>query len=132
LKSRHSAAIAVPLAWKSLHPDFIKITGMENVKEFNAVKFDQYGGLDVLHLEKVPLPAPGQGEALVKVKAAGINPGESAIREGLMAKQWPATFPSGQGSDFAGVVEQLGSGVTALQAASAALSSSSRAISAQP
>jgi len=85
---------------------------MEKAKEFNAVKFDRYGGLDVLHLEKVPLPAPGRDEALVKVKAAGINPGESAIREGLMAKRWPATFPSGQGSDFAGVVEQLGPGVT--------------------
>lgn len=85
---------------------------MENVKEFNAVKFDHYGGLDVLHLEKIPLLAPGQGEALVKVKAAGINPGETAIREGLMAKRWPATFPSGQGSDFAGVIGQLGSGVT--------------------
>jgi NADPH:quinone reductase-like Zn-dependent oxidoreductase len=85
---------------------------MENGKKFNAVKFDHYGGLDVLHIEQVPLPVPGAGEALVRIKAAGINPGESAIREGLMAKQWPATFPSGQGSDFAGVIEQVGPGVT--------------------
>jgi NADPH:quinone reductase-like Zn-dependent oxidoreductase len=45
------------------------------------------------------------------MKAAGINPGEAMIREGAFAKQWPATFPSGQGSDLAGVVEAVGSGV---------------------
>jgi NADPH:quinone reductase-like Zn-dependent oxidoreductase len=45
------------------------------------------------------------------MKAAGINPGEAAIREGAFAKQWPATFPSGQGSDLAGVVEAVGSAV---------------------
>jgi NADPH:quinone reductase-like Zn-dependent oxidoreductase len=87
---------------------------MEKDKKFKAVKFDEYGGLDVLHVEELPLPAPGQGEALVKVKAAGINPGESSIREGLMAKRWPATFPSGQGSDFAGIIEKLGPGVSNL------------------
>src|SRR5580658_2062940 len=87
---------------------------MEKNEKFKAVKFDKYGGLDVLHVEELPLPAPGQGEALVKVKAAGINPGESSIREGLMAKRWPATFPSGQGSDFAGIIEKLGPGVSNL------------------
>ncbi|HVV73917.1 MAG TPA: alcohol dehydrogenase catalytic domain-containing protein, partial [Verrucomicrobiae bacterium] len=84
---------------------------MEKIKKFKAVKFDRYGDLDVLHIAEVPLPAPGQGEVLVRVKAAGINPGESSIREGLFAKSWPAVFPSGQGSDFAGVVEKVGQGV---------------------
>jgi hypothetical protein len=46
------------------------------------------------------------------VKAAGINPGEISIRKGVFAERWPATFPSGQGSDFAGVVDQTGRGVT--------------------
>src|SRR3984957_20866398 len=45
------------------------------------------------------------------MKAAGIIPGEAAIREGVFAKQWPATFPSGQGSDLAGIVEVVGSAV---------------------
>jgi NADPH:quinone reductase-like Zn-dependent oxidoreductase len=45
------------------------------------------------------------------VRAAGINPGESKIREGLLHERWPATFPSGQGSDLAGVVEAVGAGV---------------------
>jgi NADPH:quinone reductase-like Zn-dependent oxidoreductase len=51
---------------------------------------------------------------LVRVKAAGINPGEAKIRDGLLRELWPATFPSGQGSDFAGVVERVGPGVGAV------------------
>lgn len=49
---------------------------------------------------------------LVVVKAAGINPGEESVRKGLMHEMWPATFPSGEGTDFAGVIEELGEGVT--------------------
>jgi NADPH:quinone reductase-like Zn-dependent oxidoreductase len=45
---------------------------------------------------------------LVKVKAAGINPGEAMIRQGFLHDRWPATFPSGQGSDLAGVVVETG------------------------
>ncbi|MDB5007390.1 MAG: Zn-dependent oxidoreductase, NADPH:quinone reductase [Mucilaginibacter sp.] len=76
-----------------------------------AVKFEKYGGLEVLQLEEVPRPVPNTGEVLVKVKAAGINPGEAAIREGKLAKQFPTTFPSGEGSDFAGIIETIGSDV---------------------
>ena len=76
-----------------------------------AVQFDQYGDIDVLEVRDVARPRPGNGEVLVEVKAAGINPGEAAIRNGFMHAQWPATFPSGQGSDFAGVVAETGSGV---------------------
>jgi NADPH:quinone reductase-like Zn-dependent oxidoreductase len=76
-----------------------------------AVRFDRYGGIDVLDVVEVPAPVPGPGQLLVRVKAAGINPGESKIREGLLHERWPATFPSGQGSDLAGIVEQLGDGV---------------------
>jgi NADPH:quinone reductase-like Zn-dependent oxidoreductase len=73
-----------------------------------TVRFDQYGPVDVLKLEDVPQPVPESGEALVRIKAAGINPGEAKIREGALHSRWPATFPSGQGSDLAGVVEQVG------------------------
>jgi len=76
-----------------------------------AVKFEKYGGLDVLQLEEVPLPAPKDKQVLVKVKAAGINPGEASIREGKLDKQFPTTFPSGEGSDFAGIIEEVGTGV---------------------
>jgi NADPH:quinone reductase-like Zn-dependent oxidoreductase len=73
-----------------------------------AVRFDQYGGTDVLKVVDVDAPVPGPGQLLVRVKATAINPGESKIREGRLHERWPATFPSGQGSDLAGVVEQLG------------------------
>jgi NADPH:quinone reductase-like Zn-dependent oxidoreductase len=89
---------------------------MTQEKEFKAVKFDNYGGLDVLHIDELPLPDPGIGEVLVKVKAAGINPIETKIREGFLAVSWPATFPSGEGSDFAGVVESVGPQVKAFVA----------------
>jgi len=77
-----------------------------------AVRFDEYGDVDVLHVVDVERPVPGAGEVLVRVRAAGINPGEAKIRSGALAERWPATFPSGQGSDLAGVVEQVGDGVT--------------------
>lgn len=76
-----------------------------------AVKFDKYGGIEVLRVTEVERPVPGPGQVLVQVKAAGINPGEALIREGVFAEQWPAKFPSGQGSDFAGVVVKVGSSV---------------------
>jgi NADPH:quinone reductase-like Zn-dependent oxidoreductase len=75
-----------------------------------AVRFDQYGELDVLEVREVKRPEPGPGEVVVRVKAAGINPGEASIRKGLMRDIFPTTFPSGQGSDFAGVVSETGSG----------------------
>ena len=77
-----------------------------------AVRFDKYGGIDVLRVADVPIPGPGRGEALVKVKAASINPGEAKIREGLFHAFFPATFPSGQGTDLAGIVTKVGSGVS--------------------
>src|SRR4029079_13026715 len=76
-----------------------------------AVQFDSYGGVDVLEVRDVPRPVPEAGEVLVEVRAAGINPSEAVIRSGALADQFPATFPSGQGSDLAGVVADVGSGV---------------------
>src|SRR5260221_11996975 len=74
------------------------------------VRFDEYGGVDVLHVVEIDRPVPGRGQVLVRVKAAGINPGEGKIRSGALSQMFPATFPSGQGSDLAGVVEELGQG----------------------
>ena len=69
-----------------------------------AVRFDHYGDLDVLEVREVDDPVPGPGQVLVAVKAAGINPGEIAIREGRLHERFPATFPSGEGTDLAGLV----------------------------
>ncbi|MGV9270892.1 NADP-dependent oxidoreductase [Kitasatospora sp. NPDC003701] len=76
-----------------------------------AVRYDEFGGIDVLRVDEVERPVPGEGQVLVRVRAAGINPSEAAIRTGAVARMFPSTFPSGQGSDLAGVVEELGAGV---------------------
>ncbi len=77
-----------------------------------AVRFDAYGGVDVLEVREVADPVADSGQVLVAVRAAGINPGEIAIREGRLHDRWPARFPSGEGSDFAGMVQAVGEGVT--------------------
>jgi NADPH:quinone reductase-like Zn-dependent oxidoreductase len=77
-----------------------------------AVQFDSYGGIDVLEVRDVPRPLPGAGEVLVQVKATGIVISEAALRSGAVQNIFPLTFPSGEGSDLAGVVTELGSGVS--------------------
>jgi NADPH:quinone reductase-like Zn-dependent oxidoreductase len=76
-----------------------------------AVRYQEYGGPDVLEVVDVPDPSPGRGEVVVRVVAAGTNPGESAIRSGVMKEVFPADFPEGQGSDLAGVISSVGDGV---------------------
>jgi NADPH:quinone reductase-like Zn-dependent oxidoreductase len=75
-----------------------------------AVRYDEFGGIDVLRVEEVERPVPGDGQVLVRVKAAGINISEAVIRTGAVARIFPSTFPSGQGSDLAGVIEEVGTG----------------------
>jgi NADPH:quinone reductase len=77
-----------------------------------AVQYDTFGPIDVLEIRDVATPTPGPGDVLVQIRAAGINPGESSIRLGALAEMFPSTFPSGQGSDLAGVVTELGADVT--------------------
>lgn len=76
-----------------------------------AVKFSEYGGPEVLRLVDIERPVAGSGEVVVEVVAAGINPGESAVRSGRVHEQAPARFPEGQGSDFAGIIIDIGPGV---------------------
>lgn len=82
-----------------------------NVNTMRAVRIHEYGGIDVLRVEEVARPVPGPGQVLVEVRAAGIQPGETMIREGARHERWPATFPSGQGSDLAGVIVETGTQV---------------------
>jgi NADPH2:quinone reductase len=77
-----------------------------------AIRYDNYGDLDVLHVAEVPRPEPTEDQVVVQVVAAGVNPGEIVIRTGGYDAIFPATFPSGQGSDFAGRVVAAGSSVT--------------------
>ncbi|NEM90777.1 NADP-dependent oxidoreductase [Galbitalea soli] len=76
-----------------------------------AVKFEMYGGTEVLQVVEVADREPAAGQVRVRVVAASINPGEAGIRSGAMHAMFPAHFPEGEGSDFAGVVEGVGSGV---------------------
>jgi NADPH:quinone reductase-like Zn-dependent oxidoreductase len=85
-------------------------TGEEDAMT-KAVRFEQYGGTEVLRVVEVDRPQPGPGEVRIEVVAASINPGEASIRRGLLKDRFPATFPSGQGSDLAGRVTAIGAGV---------------------
>jgi NADPH:quinone reductase-like Zn-dependent oxidoreductase len=76
-----------------------------------AVRFDRYGGPEVLEVRDVEDATASPGRVVIAVRAAGINPGEIAIREGRLDARYPATFPSGEGTDFAGVVSRVGEGV---------------------
>ena len=76
-----------------------------------AIVQSVYGSADVLELRDVERPSIKDDEVLVEVRAAGIQPGEVHIRTGELHERWPATFPSGQGSDLAGVVVEAGSRV---------------------
>jgi NADPH:quinone reductase len=66
-----------------------------------ALKFDQPGSLDDLHMEEVPLPTAAAGEVLVEVKAAAINPSDIKNVQGKMDE---TTVPRIPGRDFAGVI----------------------------
>jgi len=76
-----------------------------------AVQFDDYGGVEVLEVRDVARPEPEPNQVLVAVRAAGINISEAKIRSGAVRAIFPATFPSGQGSDLSGVVEEVGADV---------------------
>lgn len=72
-----------------------------------AVQIHTFGGPDTLRLEEVPQPEPGDGEVLVRVLAAGVNPADWKIREGLLGER---AFPCTMGIDFSGVIESAGPG----------------------
>jgi NADPH:quinone reductase-like Zn-dependent oxidoreductase len=91
-----------------------------------AVRFDRYGDSGVLYVADVEVPDPPAGEVLVAVKATSVNPGEASIRRGLMDAMFPTTFPSGEGSDLAGVVSRAGAGVEGFAAGDEVLGWSDR------
>lgn len=76
-----------------------------------AVRIHEYGGPEVLRYEDAPIPQPGEGEVLVRVQAAGVNPLDYKLRGGAMRQIFPLALPAILGSDFAGVVVEVGAGV---------------------
>ncbi len=86
------------------------------MKTMKAVSIYSYGGPDVLVYEDAPRPHPADGEVLVRVNAAGINPVDWKIREGHLKDMLHHTFPLVLGWDVSGVVEAVGSGLTRIKA----------------
>ncbi|MXG27878.1 NADP-dependent oxidoreductase [Streptomyces sp. YIM 132580] len=78
-----------------------------------AVRFSEYGTPDVLRVVDVPPLTAGPGEVRLAVRAAGVNPVDWKILSGGMRRMMPLDLPGGLGSDVAGVVDQVGEGVTA-------------------
>src|SRR6202142_804363 len=73
-----------------------------------AVSFSQFGGPEVLQIVDLPDPQPGPGEVRIAVRAAGVNPSDWKKRQGLMDAELPQTL----GYEAAGVVDEVGAGVT--------------------
>jgi NADPH:quinone reductase-like Zn-dependent oxidoreductase len=80
-----------------------------------AIRIHQYGGSEELKLESVQHPESQENEVLVRVLAAGVNPVDWKITEGWMKNFFPVQFPYVPGRDIAGIVEEVGTGMTALQ-----------------
>ncbi|MDJ0334781.1 NADP-dependent oxidoreductase [Salinibacterium sp. G-O1] len=79
------------------------------------VEYSKLGGPEVLQIVEVEPPHPAPGEVRVRVLAAGINPFDAKVFRGMpTAKKQSVTFPMGNGSDFAGVIDELGEGVSSL------------------
>ena len=73
----------------------------------------EFGGPEVLRIEEGDVPAPGAGEVLVRIRAIGVNPYETYERKGIYGANNPK-LPFTPGKDAAGVVEEIGPGVSGL------------------
>jgi len=78
-----------------------------------AIRFQAYGGSEVLQLETLPRPVPGEGEVLIRVHFAGVNPIDWKLRSGAYQAFMPTKFPAHPGIDVSGTIESVGPGVTA-------------------
>lgn len=76
-----------------------------------AIRVHQPGGLEALQLEEIPIPTPGEGQALVRLQAIGVNFIDTYKRSGLYSVPTPFTV----GEEGAGVVEAVGPGVVGLK-----------------
>jgi NADPH:quinone reductase-like Zn-dependent oxidoreductase len=78
-----------------------------------AVRVHHFGGLDAMVYESVPRPQPGEGQVLIRVRAAGVGPWDALVRSGNSGLTQP--LPLTLGSDLSGVIEEAGAGVSAFQ-----------------
>lgn len=80
-----------------------------------ALAYDKFGGVDVLHAADLPAPRVAKGQVLVAVHATSINVIDSRVRNGAMGPLVNKKFPKVPGADIAGIVTEIGSGVTGLK-----------------
>ena len=78
-----------------------------------AIRVSEYGGPNVLKLEEIPAPQPGQGQVLVRNHAAGVNPVDTYLRSNTDNRG--PKLPYTPGGDTGGVVEAVGAGVTSVK-----------------
>ncbi|GAB3220915.1 alcohol dehydrogenase catalytic domain-containing protein [Spirosoma arcticum] len=76
------------------------------------IQFHQYGEPEVLYLEDVPVPQPGPGEVLIRVEAAGLNFADTMQRRNAYPQ--PTPLPGLPGGEIAGIIKQVGTGVTSV------------------
>ncbi|CNF99499.1 alcohol dehydrogenase [Mycobacterium tuberculosis] len=81
-----------------------------------AVQFTEYGPPGVVHVTETEAPHAGPGEIRIAVRASGVAAGEVLIRSGRMRDFMPAAFPFRTGFDAAGIVDEVGAGVTDAEA----------------
>ena len=81
-------------------------------KYMKAAQFSEYGGPSVLKVTEIDKPALSEGQVLVEVHAASLNPFDTKIREGFMKDFMPLELPVTLGGDFAGIVAEVSAGVT--------------------
>src|SRR5262249_21611346 len=77
-----------------------------------AIAFDTYGSPAVLRLRQFPDPEPGPDQVLIRVRAAGVGPGDCKTRQGSLQQHFSIQFPKITGRDGTGVVERVGERVT--------------------
>jgi NADPH:quinone reductase-like Zn-dependent oxidoreductase len=80
------------------------------------IQYHRYGGPEEMRLETYEMPPPRAEEIVVRVKAASINPFDWKVRQGALKFMVRGQFPRAMGSDFSGVVESVGAGVTRFRA----------------
>ena len=77
-------------------------------KKMRTAVFEEFGELDNIKITEMETPEPGEGEVLVKVQAAGVNPVDAAVARGMLKDAIPTEFPVIPGWDLAGEVEENG------------------------
>jgi len=80
-----------------------------------AARLHAYGAVDRVTLDEIASPQMGDHEVLVRITAASVNPLDVKLTSGVLADYFPLSFPYVLGSDLAGTIERVGSGVSGWQ-----------------